>query len=269
MDMLPARTIPLFVGAALACAPAASAAAQAPAVRPADMQGEEIVVTAQRSGIPVWRVTGRGGTAVLVGSIGDVAPGTKWNPGPLDAALARADRVMFPESLRARNYGLFSIAGALGKFLKQASLPKGQTLQALTTPEQWARLVSLRDRGVLKPGFERRHPAHLALALHRSVRDKSKRKPVPGADDHVRRFLARNKAKRVPLRTIDFKMLMAEYFRVPPPAHVACMMAAATIAEGGAAGTRARTAAVARRSAAWAARRVPEALAAKPSETVG
>ena len=41
-------------------------------------------------------------------------------------------------------------------------------------------------------------------------------------------------------------------------------MAAATIAEGGAAGTRARTAAVARRSAAWAARRVPEALAAKP-----
>ena len=149
MNMLRARAMSLSIGVVLACAPVAAGAVQAPPAARPDAPGEEIVVTAQRSGIPVWRVTGRGGTAVLVGSIGDVAPGTKWNPGPLDAALAKADRVMFPESLRARNYGLFSIAGALGKFLKQASLPKGQTLQALTTPEQWARLVSLRDRGVL------------------------------------------------------------------------------------------------------------------------
>lgn len=257
----PRAAATLCLALAFACpTPLAAQTTTAPA--PTDAQTEEIVVTAQRSGVPVWRVTGPRGSAVLVGSIGSVAPGTKWDPLPLDAALAKADRVMFPESMGVRNIGLFSVIGALGKWRKQASLPKGQTLQAMTTPAQWARLVALRNAGVVKPGFERKHPYHLAMTLNGVVR--SKAKMAPGADAYVRRFVAKNKAKRVPLAKIDFKAVMAEFFRTAPRAHVACMMDAVTLAEAGSAGTRARSNAVAARSAAWAARRVPEALAAKP-----
>ncbi len=261
ISLFPRATASLCLALAFA-SPTPLAAQATTALAPTDAQTEEIVVTARRTGIPVWRVAGPTGTAVLVGSIGSVAPGTKWDPLPLDAALAKADRVMFPESMGVSNFGLFSVIGAIGKWRKQATLPNGQTLQAMTTPAQWARLVALRNKGVLKPGFERRHPYHLAMTLNGMVR--SKAKMAEGADAYVRRFVSKNKAKRVPLAKIDFKALMAEFFKTPPRAHVACMMDAVTRAEAGAAGTRARSDAVAARSAAWAARRVPDALAAKP-----
>ena len=49
------------------------------------------------------------------------------------------------------------------------------------------------DRGVLKPGFERTHPYHLAMTLGRTLRDR--RKLEPGADAYVRRYLRKNDSK--------------------------------------------------------------------------
>lgn len=248
---------------ALACLAAAPSVAQSPRPAPAapagSAQADEIVVTAQRSGIPVWRVTGPRTTVVLVGSIGSITAGTRWDPVPLDAALTKADRVMFPESIGVSG-GLFTLVGALGKWRKQATLPKGQTLQAMTTPAQWARLVALRDKGVLKAGFERKHPYHLAITLNGVVKDKQKLSP--GADAYVRRFVRKNKAKRVPLAQAGAKEIMAEFFGSAPRTHVACLMDAVRLVEAGSAGTRARLSAVKARSDAWAARRVPDALAA-------
>lgn len=264
----PRRALGALVGVGLvwssSCATAqvpVPTSAQSNAAQSDAAQSDDIVVTAQRSGIPVWRVVGPRGTVVLVGAVGNVPAGTKWDPVSLDAALAKADRVIFPEAASLSNIGLFSAVGALAKWRKQASLPEGQTLQAMTTPEQWARLVALQRKGVLKPGFERKHPYHLAISMVRSGRPKAKF--VPGAEAYVRRFVKKNKAKRVPLAKVDFKVLLAEYFRVAPQAHVACMMDAVTVAEAGAPRVQANQRLVAARAAAWAARRVPEALAAK------
>ncbi len=249
-----------LLGAMVTLAVIGQSTAQIPPGPMPESNAEEIVVTAQRSGIPVWRVAGPRTTIVLVGSIGKVAPGTQWNPAALDAALAQADRIMFPEAMDI-SFGLFSVIGLIGKWRAQASLPKGQTLQTLTTPEQWARLVALRDRGVLKAGFERKHPYHLAMSLAGSIRDK--RKLVPGADAYVRRYLGRNKAKEVPLTKSTLKGLTAGFFTSAPRAHVACLMDYVTLVEAGEAGVRARADARDRRSQAWAARRVPDALIAK------
>ena len=224
-----------------------------------DTSAEDIVVTAQRIGIPVWHVTGPRTTIVLVGSIGRVTPGTQWNPAALDISLAQADRIMFPERLDI-SFGLFSVISTIGKWRAQASLPKGQTLQAMTTPEQWARLVALRDRGLLKPGFERVHPYHLAMSLGRAVRDR--RKFDSGADAYVRRYLRKNKAKEVPLAQGKLTGLTADFFASAPNEHVACLMNAVALAEAGQAGVEARAKLRDARSLAWAARRVPDALAA-------
>lgn len=248
-----------IVGVGILCATVGGAAAQTRSETNAGGNGDEIVVVARRSGIPVWRVSGPRSTVVLVGSIGSVAPGTQWDPTALDEALARADRVMFPEAIRA-DLGLFSVIGLLGKWRAQATLPRGQTLQALVTPQQWARLLALRERGVLKTGFERTHPYHLANSLQRSARDR--RKSAPGANVYVRRYLKRNEAKAVPVARSTLKELTAEFFGSDPREHVACLMDTVRIAEAGEAGIRARAEARDRRSAAWAARRVPEALEA-------
>jgi len=224
---------------------------------------DEIVVTAQRSGVPVWRVGGATTTVVLVGSIGKVTPGIHWDPAALDAALAQADRIMFPEAMDI-SFGLFSVIGLIGKWRAQASLPKGQTLQALMTAEQWTRLVALRDRGILKPGFERQHPYHLAMSLARSFRDR--RKLDPGADAYVRRYLDRNKAKEVPLAKAKLKAVTTEFFASAPRTHVPCLMDYVARVEAGEDGLRARAEARRRRSVAWAERRVPAALTASADE---
>lgn len=255
-------TLRTVMGIGMALATAVPSRAQAPSAAPPEANAEEVVVTARRAGIPVWNVASAKTSVVLVGAIGNVAPGTRWDPKLLDAALASADRVMFPETLSV-SAGLFTLFSALAKWRKQATLPKGQTLRGMTTPEQWARLVALREKGVLKPGFERKHPFHLAVSLHGRVRDK--RKLAPGAEAYVRRFLKRNKAKPVPLAQASAKAIMAEFFGSAPRAHVACLMDAVTLVEAGQAGVQARSAAVDARSRAWAARRVPDAVASAPS----
>lgn len=200
---------------------------------------------------------------VLVGSIGRVTPGTQWDPSALDAALAQADRIMFPEAMEI-SFGLFSVISTIGKWRAQAKLPNGQTLQSITTPEQWSRLVALRDRGFLRPGFERTHPYHLAMTLGRSLRDR--RKLDPGADAYVRRYLRKNRSKEVPLAQSALKSMTAEFFASSPRAHVACLMETVAIVEAGEAGLSARAAARDARSAAWAERRVPAALGAKTAD---
>jgi len=246
------RLIGALVGLGVTCTSITPAMAQISPPPPAqsDAQTEEIVVTAQRSGIPVWRVTGQRGTVVLVGTIRDVAAGTRWDPLPLEAALARADVVMFPDTT-GFSLGLFSAIGALGKWRKQATLPKGQTLQALMSADQFARLVALRNRGVLKAGFERKHPYHLALTLRGVAAGKAGFGPDAGR--YVRRTVKKKKLRMVPMAQGNSKAVMAEFFGSTARSHVPCLLEMVTTVE--------TPGAIKARSDAWASRRVPDVMA--------
>lgn len=241
------------VGAWLGFAAFASAIAQPPTATalPAQAsQAEEIVVTARRSGIPVWRVSGPRTTIVLVGSISEVARDTRWDPASLEEALRKADRVMFPQSLGLTG-SPFSLVGVLLKWRKQATLPKGQSLAGMMSPEQFARLVALRNRGILKPGFERKHPFHLALMLHNVAR--GKRGYGPDVGQFVRRTAKKHKLKMVPIARGKAKPIVNEFFATTPQSHVPCLLDAVTLVEAGPGAIKAR-------SDAWAERRVPDAI---------
>lgn len=242
--------------ATLVCATAASTsvAQTSPATSAntrSDVQSEEIVVTAQRSGIPVWRVSGPQTTIVLVGTINGVSKNTNWDPAPLTAALLKADRVMFPGSVKLA-ISAFSAIGYLPKFLKFATLPKGRSLKDMMPPDQFARLIALQKRGVLKAGFERRHPLFLAYLLRRAAEGKKGLGPDP--DKFVNNFARKNKLKLVPLASIKAKPLATDLFASAPTTHVPCLLDAITLAEAGPGAIKAR-------SDAWAQRRVPDVMA--------
>lgn len=240
--------------AALAVAAAVPAAAQAPA--PAT-QADEIVVTAQRTGIPVWRVSSPTTTLVLIGSIEGVAKGTKWDPASLTETLRRADRVMFPNTIGV-SASPFSLVGYLVKWRKQATLPKGQSLAQMLTPAQFQRLAALQKRGVLKPGFERKHPFHLALALHRVA--KGKGGSARSASEHVRKAVAKHKIRTVPITEVRAKNVVGDFFATPPRAYLPCLMDSVALVEAGPGAVKAR-------SDAWAGRQV-QAVLASPAEKV-
>lgn len=218
---------------------------------------EEIVVTARRTGIPVWRVKGPKTNMVLIGSINGVAKGTKWDPRALTETLLKADRVMFPTVLGISGSPL-KLFGYLLRWRNHATLPKGQTLADHMSPEQFGRLVQLKNRGVLKAGFERRHPLHLAMSLRNFVEKQS----GSGVDptNFVRRTVKKHKISTVPITTLKAKTVVNNLFEVPARTFVPCLLDSVALVEAGPAAMKAR-------SDAWADRRVPDVLAS-PADKV-
>jgi uncharacterized protein YbaP (TraB family) len=251
-ERLPKR-IQMIAAALALAASAVPGAAQGPSAAQAD----EIVVTAQRTGIPVWRVNSPTTTLVLIGSIEDVARDTKWDPAALTETLVKADRIMFP-SITQVSASPFSMIGYLVKWRKQATLPGKQTLQSMLPPAQYQRLVALQRKGVLKGGWERKHPLHLAIML-RDIAE-GKRGNGPSASSVVRRAVAKHKLRMVPIASVKAKSVAGDFFATPPKAYLPCLMDSVALVEAGPGTVKAR-------SDAWAQRRVPAVLSS-PAEKV-
>lgn len=212
---------------------------------------DEIVITARRTGIPVWRVSGPRTSIVLIGSITGVDKRTKWEPSALTETLRRADRVMFPNRIGLTG-SPFALIGYVAKWKKQATLRAGQSLADHVPADQFQRLVALQRKGVLKAGFERKHPFHLALDLQKVAEGKSG--DGLEASSYVQKAVKKYKLKTVPITTFKAKPVLNDYFESSPRNYVPCLLATATVLEAGSDTIRAR-------SDAWAERRVPDVLA--------
>lgn len=240
----------------LAATPLPAAYGQsAPAAATNSTEEAKIVVTARRSGIPVWRVTSPTATVVLVGAIEEVSRGTRWDPGSLTSALRQADQIIFPEE---EDFGASPFAMIVYgiKLLRMAKLPKDQSLRQMMPPDQFQRLVALRSRGLLKAGFERTHPLHLSIELHDIVDGKGY---GLNARDYVKRAVKKYKLNQAKIPRRNIKQPINALFKSKPEAHIPCLLASISLVEAG-------PQAVAARSEAWAARRVPEVVTALPTK---
>lgn len=222
---------------------------------------DEIVVTAQRSGIPVWRVRGNAGTLVLIGTIEEVAKGTNWNPGGLAAALRQADQVMFPQGAQLTG-GFFSILRAQSKAKRMERMPAGQSLVTYLRADQYRRLLQLQNKGLLKPGFEARRPLFVAYDLTEAGKGGepsghflsiSRVDWKADPEGFVRHAINQYHLKLVPMRKVSLNGALDRLASTPPSVHVPCLIAAADFAEAGPATFRAR-------SQAWVTRRVAEVV---------
>lgn len=218
----------------------------------------DVIVIARRSGAPVWRVSVGGRSLVLVGVIEGVSAETKWDPASLESALAKADQLTFPDT-QGVGVSPFALIGYYAKWRRHAALPDGRTLSQLLTPDQYARLVELRRRGLIETGFERRHPFHLALSLRGKVKGRGF---GPDASQVARRIAKKQRIHIVPLAETAAKPLAAELFQSRPEDHVRCLMDAVALVEAG-------PGAVRERSDAWAERRIPASLGSVAERVYG
>lgn len=203
-------------GALLGAGPTAPGQlAQTPSARSAD-EVEAVVVTARRTGVPVWLVSRGRSTVILIGYIDRVPRGAAWSPAALDEAVGLADTIILP----ARNRGsLADITRAVYRARSAVLLPRGKTLTDYITPELGSRLGALQGAGALRENYLKRHPSSVALELrtHIGANDRggvdavdvvldaaSKRKKVTdritvlGADKLLDTFLERGPAGSVP-----------------------------------------------------------------------
>jgi hypothetical protein len=235
---------------------ASAAQAQAPAAN-----ADEIVVSAWRSGVPVWRVRAETGTLVLVGTIDEVAPGTDWNPDSLAAALRGADQVMFPQDVHYTG-GFLAVLRAPAKARRMEHLPAGDSLLQYLGPDLAHELNELRAAGRLRAGFEVRRPLFVAYDLMEAGKGKQPSggflsvsrvdwKTDPAG--FVRSAINRYRLHLVPMRQESLNGALARLAATPPRDHVSCLAAAARFAKAGPEAFQAR-------SSAWVTRRVRDVV---------
>jgi uncharacterized protein YbaP (TraB family) len=99
-----------------------------------------IVVTAQRSGAPMWTIDTPKGTIILVGEIRAIPKTTPWQPDRLKDATAQASRVILGARPKISPGDIFRIMFSGGKFTK---LPDDSVASDYLDAAQWARLEKL------------------------------------------------------------------------------------------------------------------------------
>lgn len=226
---------------------AAPLAAQEPPVTD-DVIQNPIVVTAQRSGAPMWTIDTDTGTIILVGEIRAVPKSTPWFPDRLEEATTEADRVI----IRARPK--FSPGDALrlifrgGRFTR---LPDGGVAGDYLDETQRARLAALEQEYDID--YDRRSffmTAFDLLARRLDFDDET----VDDATDVVRKAARRGDVPITRPERFRGEDLLDNLAEADPQSHIPCLEAAMSATEAG-------QAIIEQRGSDWRAFDVPAVMA--------
>ncbi len=192
---------------------------------PAGLSSNTIVVTAQRSGAPMWTIDTASGTIILVGEIAAVPKSTPWQPDRLKEASAGASRVIIRAQPKVSPGDVFRLIFKGGSFTK---LPDKTVSSDYLDSTQLARLSALEtkyDKDYARGSFLMTGFDLLARRLDfddETVKDATEivHKAAKKADVPVQR----------PAR-LKGKDLLDDLANAQPASHIPCLTAAMTATE--------------------------------------
>ncbi len=193
---------------------------------PAPTQNQ-IVVTAQRSGAPMWTIDTPTGTIILVGEIRAVPKTTPWQPDRLKEATAEASRVIIRARPKFSPGDVFRLIFRGGRFTK---LPDDQVAGDYLDAQQRARLAALEveydvdydRRSFLMTGFD-------LLARRLDFDDDT----TDDATDVVRKAADRADVPITRPERFRGEDLLDNLAEAPPASHIPCLEAAMSATEQG------------------------------------
>ena len=214
------KTLPFLCLAALAAAPLA--AQDDPAA-----SENSIVVTAQRSGAPMWTIDTPTGTIILVGEIRAIPKTTPWEPLRLEEATKQADRVILGARPKVSPGDVLRLIFSGGKFTK---LPDKTVASEYLTPDQWARLSALgtaHDEDYARQSF--------LLTSFQMLRKELRfnRDTADEPSDVVRKAADKANVPTTRAATLRGEDIIDNLADAPPAAHIPCLTAAMDAVEAG------------------------------------
>jgi uncharacterized protein YbaP (TraB family) len=214
------RNLPLAFGlTALLAAPLAA--------QDAALSENSIVVTAQRSGAPMWTIDTPSGTIILVGEIRAIPKTTPWQPDRLKEATAEADRVILGARPKVSPGDALRLIFSGGKFTK---LPDKSQASEYLTAEQWARLSALGTAH--KEDYARQS---FLLTSFQMLRKELRfnRDTADEPSDVVRKAADKAKVPTTRAATLRGEDIIDNLADAPPAAHIPCLNAAMDAVEAG------------------------------------
>lgn len=197
----------------------------APALAQEPPTQNSIVVTAQRSGAPMWTIDTASGTIILVGEIAAVPQSTPWQPDRLKEATSEASRVIIRSRPKFSPGDVFRLIFRGGSFTK---LPDDSVAADYLTDEQRARLAALEAeydidydrRSFLMTSFD-------LLARRLDFDDNT----TDDATDIVRKAADRADVPITRPERFRGEDLLDNLAEAPPASHIPCLEAAMTATE--------------------------------------
>ena len=220
-------SVRLAVIAALLAAATAPAMAAQPATGTGTDTTDEIVVTARRSGAPMWTIETGAGVVILVGEIRNVPKATPWRPERLEGATERAQRVILGTKAKVSPGDLFRLIFTGGKLTK---LPKGRVAADYLDAGQLARLKALEAK--YEQDYSQKNFLMTAFDLL-AKRLAFNRDTADDAADIVRKAANRADVPAQPVGEMRGEDMLDNLFAAAPETHIACLDAAMTAAEAG------------------------------------
>jgi uncharacterized protein YbaP (TraB family) len=217
------KRLPLFP--ALAALLALPLAAQD---MPSDNAPENsIVVTAQRSGAPMWTIETPSGTIILVGEIRAIPKTTPWQPERLEDATKQADRVILGARPKISPGDVFRLMFSGSKFTK---LPDDTVASQYLSPAQWQRLEKLgqaHDEDYARSSF--------LLTSFQMLRKELRfnRDTARDASDVVKDAAEKADVPITRAATLRGEDIIDNLADAPPAAHIPCLTAAMAAVEAG------------------------------------
>ncbi len=207
---------------AAACLPLPAAAQNAPE---AGLDEDAIVVTAQRSGAPMWTIDTPRGTIIVVGEIAAVPKSTPWQPDRLEEATRQAGRVILRSRARFSPGDALRLIFAGGDILR---LPDKSVAADYLDTAQRQRLAALEEahdvdydrRSFLITSFD-------LLARRLDFDDDTTR----DASDVVQRAADRADVPTERIESFRGEDLLDDLAAADPRSHIPCLEAAMTATE--------------------------------------
>ncbi|MCB2067632.1 MAG: TraB/GumN family protein [Erythrobacter sp.] len=227
-----------------------------PAMAQEAAEPSAIVVTAQRSGAPMWTVDTASGTVILVGEIRAIPETTPWQPDRLEEATAEASRVILPLESRVSPGDVLRLIFAGGSITR---LPGDTVAADYLDPAQLARLAMLEAR--YDQDYSRKSLLITAFDLL-SRRLRFTRDTGRDASEVVRRAARRAHVDAEPVGTVRGEDMLDNLAAADPREHVPCLDAAMTATEIG-------PDLVQQRGADWRAFDVPAVMANPLEQALG
>lgn len=190
-------------------------------------EANAIVVTAQRSGAPMWTVTTATGTVILVGEIRAIPKTVQWEPARLEEATRGANRVILGARPKVSPGDIFRLIFSGGKFTK---LPDKTVAADYLTPEQWARLSAI---GTAQDEDYSRSSFLLTSFQLLSKELRFNRDTGDDTTDVVRKAADKAKVPTTRAATLRGEDLLDNLAEAPPETHIPCLTAAMDALEAG------------------------------------
>lgn len=205
---------------------------------------EEVIATARRAEAPIWEITRGDNRLILFGSIAGVPGAEDWRPDALEAAVARADRIILPQVARLS-------FGDVGRVIWRARsivvMPEDKTSADYLPPEMQQRL----ERVMADARNDRWHRKSFLILSSDLLTDHAgfSARRSRSAEEVVKAVAKRLDKSTREVGAVAGRDLVESLIAQPPETHLPCMASAIAAAE---AGPQVNI----RRVADWRARRV-------------